>query len=393
MQAGFRRYILVQPSSQGSAALVNFDLSQDEEMLKALAQRFVTDRYNAEKRRAYLASECGFSSDNWALLCELGFIAAPFAAVNGGLGLDSTGLATIFEALGYGLFVEPLIENVVLAGLLFERLVDGQHHAALLGSLVSGDKRIALAHRETAARRNPNWVETTVRQNGTGVSLTGTKSLIPAGAGVDCYLVTARTSGKAGDADGVSIYLVDARAPRLTVNQWRLVDGGAAVSLQLDNVLVEQSDCLGGTLAEVEIAQTRASLVRSAEALGIMDRLFAETLDYLKTRTQFGAPIGSFQAIQHRMVAQYAAIEQSRALLTLAVMANPTDTRAWISAVEGARAFISAASVTLGHEMIQFHGGMGVTGELSIGQGHRRLLMLSRWPDDPQTALDRFAAA
>jgi alkylation response protein AidB-like acyl-CoA dehydrogenase len=172
-----------------------------------------------------------------------------------------------------------------------------------------------------------------------------------------------------------------------------MADGSIAASLNLADEHVPAGHKLDrsnrGALALIEAVGELAALARCAEALGIMERLFADTLDYLRTRDQFGARIGSFQAIQHRMVAQYAAIEQSRALMNLALVS-------WGSAdfgkaVQGARAFIAAASLELGHEMIQFHGGMGITEELAIGAGHKRLLVLSRWPESPQAALDRFA--
>jgi alkylation response protein AidB-like acyl-CoA dehydrogenase len=168
-----------------------------------------------------------------------------------------------------------------------------------------------------------------------------------------------------------------------------MADGSMAVSLTLDGVLAGPDTRLGGGAAQIADVEVLASLARSAEALGIMERIFAETLDYLRIREQFGKPLSSFQALQHRMVAQYAAIEQSRALLNLALVSwGKPD---FAAAVAGARAFIAPASIELGHEMIQLHGGMGVSDELSIGHAHKRLLVLSRWPDDPEAALDRFA--
>jgi alkylation response protein AidB-like acyl-CoA dehydrogenase len=364
---------------------VNFDLNEEEAMLKAAAERFVADRYDVDTRRSYLASATGFSEENWTLLGELGLIAAAFAEADGGLGIGATGLTTVFEALGHGLVVEPLIENVVLAGGVFARLAPESLRTEWLPRLVSGERRLAFAHREARARKNPVWVETRVSQNGSGVHLNGAKSLVQSGEGVDAYLVTARVAGAPGDADGVSVYLVDARSRGLAVHPWRLIDGSVAVALTLDNVAVDTSHILGGTMSDIAAAQERASLLQSAEALGIMEKLFSDTLEYLRTRKQFGVTLGSFQALQHRMVAQYAMLEQARGLLNLAMIEGTA------KAIDGARAYISEASVHLGHEMIQMHGGMGVTDELSIGHGHKRLMLLSRWPDDPGAALDRFA--
>jgi alkylation response protein AidB-like acyl-CoA dehydrogenase len=373
-----------------SGTSVNFDLSEDDEMLKALAERFIMDRYDQERRRHYQSAEMGFSPENWQLLGELGLIAALFDAECGGLGVGRVGQATVFEALGRGLVVEPLIENAAIAGRLFDDIAHALLKAEWLDQLVSGKKRLALAHRELTARHNVAWVETEVRQNGSGVLLSGSKSLVAAGAGADAYLVSARASGDAGDRDGIALFLVDPGAPGLTVSPWRLVDGSVAVALTLEDVMVPEQCCLGGDLSSIEAALEHGSFLYCAEALGVMEKLYADTLEYLRTRTQFGVSLGSFQALQHRMVTQYAVLEQSRALLNLATMATEPAGRS--RAVHGARAYIAENSVPFGHEMIQMHGGMGVTDELIIGHGHKRLLMLSRWPEDANAALDRYAA-
>lgn len=373
-----------------SGCTVNFDLSEEDEMLKALAERFIEDRYDQERRRAYQRSDVGFSCDNWKLLGELGLIAAFFDADDGGLGIGAVGQATIFEALGRGLVVEPLAENVALAARLFAQIAPQALKAKWLDRLISGNARLALAHRELEARYNPAWVASAARTHGDGVTISGAKSLVAAGEGVDGYIVSARVEGDNGDRDGIALFLVDAEAPGLIIQPWRLVDGSVAVALTLDNVLVSGENCLGGKLESIEIAQENAAFLACAEALGIMEKLYADTLDYLRTRTQFGTSLGSFQALQHRMVAQYAILEQSRALLNLATMATEPSARS--RAIQGARAFIADASINLGHEMIQMHGGMGVTDELIIGHGHKRLLFLSRWPEDANAALDRYSA-
>lgn len=368
---------------------MNFDLTEDEEMLKALAERFVADRYDAEQRRGYLAEPAGFSRDNWKILADLGLIAAFFDEDKGGLGVGATGLITLMEALGRGLVLEPLAENVGLAGGLLARIAPADIQDRLISAIITGSTQMALAHREQAARRNAHWVETTARVQNDGAILNGAKSMVPAAHAADHFIVSARSSGAADDADGVSLYLVDRTAAGLGVSSWRLVDGTQAVSLVLDNVPATK---LGGSLADIDAAQTDAALLRSAEALGIMEKLFADTLDYLRTRQQFGTSLGSFQALQHRMVAQYAVLEQARGLLYLAAMSDADDGDTRTRRIHGARAFIAEASVTLGHEMIQMHGGMGVTDELIIGHGHKRLLMLSRWPEEADAALDRYAA-
>ena len=361
---------------------MNFDLSEDEEMLKALAERFVEDRYDLERRRAYQASALGYSSENWALLVELGLVGAPFGLDDGGAGLDATAIAVVFEALGRGLVVEPLIENILVAGRLFAATANEQQRGEWLDAIVAGTKRMALAHLEVGARDDRLWVET--QASGDAV-LRGTKTVVAGAAGADAFIVTARQSGAPSDDGGVALYLVKANAPGVTTSEWRGADGGVLASIAFERT---QGEMLDGGLAALRQVTPLASLARCAEAVGIMRRMMDETLDYLRTRQQFGAPLGSFQAIQHRMAAQYAALEQASALVDLAVM-SPGDEFA--AAVDGARAFIADAAVTLGHEMIQFHGGMGVSDELSIGHAHKRLFFLSRWPESPDATLDRVA--
>ncbi len=367
---------------------MNFDLTEDEEMLKALAERFVEDHYDIDRRRAYVASDEGFSTANWALLGELGLIAAPFAEELGGLGLDATAIATVFEALGRGLFVEPLIDNVLVAGRLFAATAPEALRDAWIGEILTGGKRLALAHAEAGSRDGSLWVEAAAKGEGAEAVLSGTKTCVVAGAGADGYVVTARRAGAAGDAEGLGLFFVEAGASGLSVMPWRMADGSVAARLVFDAM---PAVALGGGHAELAEGEQLASLARSAEALGIMQRLFDDTVEYLRTRKQFGTPIGQFQAIQHRMAAQYAAIEQGRALLNLAMVSQGG--AGFAAAVAGVRAFVAPAAVELGHEMIQFHGGMGVTDELTIGHGHKRLLVLSRWPDTPEAALDKFADA
>lgn len=358
-------------------------------MLKALSERFVADRYEAEQRRAYQAEPCGYSHDNWAMLGDLGLLAAFFSEEHGGLGVERTGLITLMEALGRGLVVEPVAENIGLAGKLVARLASGTLADALLPGVISGKTMIAVAHRERNARQNEHWVETRAEQSGDHHVLNGEKSFVAAGCGADAYIVSARLTGSTCDEGGAGLFLVDRDAPGLEAQPWRLADGTRAVALRLKNVAATH---LLGCVSELSKAQAEASLWRCAEALGVMERLFTDTIDYLRTRKQFGVSLGTFQALQHRMVAQYAILEQARGLLFLAAMVDSGDVLAFEKRVQGARAFIADAAITFGHEMIQMHGGMGVTDELAIGHGHKRLMVLSRWPEDATAALDRYAA-
>lgn len=370
---------------------MNFDLTEDESMLKGVAERFVLDRYDTEKRRKYLTEECGFSSGNWDTLAELGILASAIPEKFGGLELDMTALAVISEALGFGMVVEPVVECAFFAApMLLAGASDGV--CEQWGEpLAAGAKRIAFAHAEKGTRGGSTWIETRARKNGSGIILNGSKPYVAAGHGADGYIVSARTDGDPGDEEGWALYLVPADIEGLTHSAWRMADGSIAASLQLDNVSVPYDHQLENSAEVRAEADLRASLLRSAEAIGIMERLFADTLDYVRQREQFGTPIGKFQAIQHRLAAQYGELEQARALMELAIVSAGTE--GFAAAVDGARAFIAESAIKLGHEAIQLHGGMGVTDELAIGHGHKRLLTISRWPDDADAALDRYAGA
>lgn len=360
---------------------MNFDLTEDEQMLKAITERFVIDHYDSERRRAYQATPEGFSTESWHLLAEIGLVAAPFAPDHGGLGIGPTEIAVIAEALGHGLVVEPWIDSVLVAGQFFAATAPQALLSTWIGALTNGEKRLALAHREAGGRGREAGIETKAESVADGWRLTGAKGLVIAGVGVDAFIVSARIDGEMG------YFLVPADAAGLTHTRYRLIDGSAACALELHNVTVAMDHRLNAAQDLLAKIEARANIARCAEAVGIMQMLFDTTRDYLRTRKQFSAPLASFQALQHRMVAQYAVIEQARALLDLAVM---SEGEAADHAIAGARAYISDVSVTLGHEMIQLHGGMGVSDELNIGHGHKRLMLLSRYPETAAVTLDRF---
>jgi alkylation response protein AidB-like acyl-CoA dehydrogenase len=364
---------------------VNFDLNEEESMLRALAERFVGDRYDIERRRGYLADAMGFDGNNWDLLAQTGLLAAGLDEADGGLGLGPAAIATLFAALGRGLVVEPLVDAVLIGA----RLLLAGAPAALAESwrddLAGGRRRVALAHVERGWRGAEETVRTGAAPAPGGWQLNGGKVCVPAGVGADAYIVSAHTGG-----DGLGLFVVPADSPGLAARAWRTIDGGAAVTLDLVDVPVPATHVLADGTALLDAVTPLAELARAAEAVGIMERLFDDTLEYLRVRNQFNTPLGRFQAIQHRMVGHYAALEQSKALINHALIS--ADGQGFAAAVRGLRAFVSEVSIPLGHDMIQFHGGMGVTDELAIGHGHKRLVFLSRWPNDPLAKLDAYAA-
>lgn len=381
---------IIDASTRGVNISVNFDLTEDEQLLKAVAERFVADRYDLMLRRSYLESSEGFSTKNWAVLGELGLIAAPFDPSFGGLGASQTDIALIAETFGRGLVVEPWTESILVAAQLFAASASVTLRKHWIPGIVSGAQRLALAHREPGGRGPMFRIRVNADRASAGWLLNGSKSIVIAGVGADGILISAKVQESDAADDNVRFFLVPAATSGMFITPYRLIDGSVASEITLRNVLVPQDHQLDARMSLLRDIEARAAIARCAEALGIMHMLFDLTAAHLRTRKQFGVHLGSFQALQHRMVAQYAIIEQARALLDLAVMTEPTDPAQWHRAIAGARAFISDASVTLGHEMIQLHGAIGVADELIVGHGHKRLMLLSRYPETAEIALDDY---
>lgn len=362
---------------------MNFELNEDQLLLKNLTEQFVADRYDLAKRAAYQESAGGFSRENWALLAELGLLALPFAEADGGLGGGMVEIITVMETLGSGLVAEPVLSDLLLAGALIAEAGTQAQKAAWLPRIMNGEARVALAHFEQGARYDLDHVGARSQADGDGFRIDGEKTLVLAGAEADAYLVSAR------DGEDVRFHIVPADAPGLRRRDYRLVDGSVASELRLLSVpAAERLD--GGMTIFAKVAD-RARIAASAEMIGIMSMLFQATLDYVRTRKQFGVAIGGFQAVQHRLADLYTALELSRSQLYRAALADGDDQER-ARAVAGAKSYIGASAIQLGEECIQFHGGMGTTDELIIGHGHKRLLLLATLLGDSDSELERFNA-
>lgn len=362
---------------------MNFDLTEEQVLLKNMVERFVADRYDLDRRGAYLESPLGFSPENWAHLAELGVLALPFPAELGGLGGGDVELLVVMEALGRGLVVEPVLASIVLPGALLCRAGSREQTAEVLPQLIAGERHLALAHVETGARYNLAHVETEARQEGDTLCLTGQKILALSGSAADLFLVSA----SAPDSTEPAFYLVPADAPGLVRRTYRLADGSHAAELVLERVSVPLSARLEGGLTALSDAVSTTRLAACAQMLGIMETMFGQTLEYVRTRKQFGSPIGSFQALQHRMAQLYMLIEQSRSLVYGAALAEDGSRD---KAVAGAKAYVSAAALQVGHECIQFHGGMGVSDELAISHGHKQVMVLATLFGDTDATLEEY---
>lgn len=324
---------------------MNFEFSEEQVMLQDVVTRFVADRYDIEQRRSYRAMTNGFCPSNWETLAGLGLLTLPLPESAGGLGGHLPELMSVACELGKGLVVEPVLSSWVVLDIL-GHCADQQ---ALVERIASGAHRLA-------------WCEssdTTVD----GDTISGTAAFVNEGSGADGYLIV---------ADG-SAFLVDHGAPGLKVQSFRIADGSQAVALQF---VATKAQRLEITSSDLSSCLDRSRFATTAEMVGTMERMLDETFQYLKVRKQFGQPIGMFQTIQHRAARQYVNLEQCRSLLyKAAATASGTAQR---NAILAANALACDTALPLAHECVQFHGGMGVTDELSVAQAHKRLMVLSR---------------
>ncbi len=355
---------------------MNFDLNEDQALLKASVERFVADRYGGdiERRRGYLQQAHGFSPDNWRVLAELGLLALPFAEADGGLGGGPVELITVAETLGSGLVVEPWLTATVLAGRLLADAGSPAQKAAWLPAIIDGSARVTLAQAEHDGRYAIDFAATAVR----GGRISGRKTFVLGAPGADALIVTAR-----GD-DGVGLHLVRTDANGVDIRPYRIADGSLAGEVALHEAAAEP---LPGGMAALHAAVSLTMLAACGELVGLAALLHRTTVDYARTRRQFGVPIGSFQSLQHRMVDDYAALEQARSMSCRAALA-PTAQQ-----IAGAKAFVSEAATRIAHSAVQIHGGMGMTDELLVGHALKRVMLLARLFGDVSTQLRAFAKA
>lgn len=373
---------------------MNFDLSEDQAMLKALVERFGKDRYgqDLEARRRFRSHPTGFDRAGWKLMADMGLLAIPFGEADCGLGGGPVEIIAAAEPLGRVLAVEPFTECLVGSGTLLAEAAPDGPRSGLMGDIIMGRMLPAAALLEAGGRYNRAHVEATARRAGDGWVLNGAKAAVWHGMAADAFIVSVRTDGQVRDSHGIRLFLVPADAAGVGRRGWRSADGSVAAELVLRDVALGPDALLDGgdAVAAMDTAVSIAWLSASAEMLGAAGLLFDQTVQYVKTRVQFGQPIGRFQVIQHRLTDAYVALEQSRSMVYRAA-ASPASARA--RAVAGAKRYVADACLEVAHAAVQFHGGMGVTDELAIGHGLKRIQMLSRLWGCPETAADLFVRA
>lgn len=373
---------------------MNFDYSDEQQMLKDGVSRFAQKTYTFEHRRA-LRSGDGFARTTWETFAELGWLAAGVPESSGGLGFGPVESAILAEELGRGLVVEPFLACGVLPVALVRHVASADQQPALLEPLASAAQVIAVAHSEAQARGNVSWVTTSAMREGAGWRLQGRKTLVVGAPVADRFIVVARTSGESDAHEGLSCFVVDAQAVGMRVEPFKLVDGGPAGELVLDGVQVGQDALLGTEGAALEGLQhaiDEAIVVQCAEVLGGMEDVLALCSEYLKTRKQFGVPIGSFQALQHRMADMAIELMQARGSLQrgLAALAEQQADRS--RTVSGCKAQVIRSAKFVTAQGIQLHGGYGITEEYRVGHHYRRLLQQDAIFGGMEFHLRRYAA-
>ena len=373
---------------------MDIQLTEEQELLRGSLQRLLRDRYDFDARRKIVATDEGWSRKHWSAFAELGLCAAPFQESSGGLGGGPLATMIIMREFGRNLVVEPFLETVVLAGGLIEDVGSQAQHDAFLPQIMAGESIWALAWAEGRSRYDFNNVATTARRQGEVYVLNGTKATVIGAPWADKLIVSARTSGEPRDRSGVSLFVVDRQSANLHLQSFKTIDGRCAAEITLMNVQVPASQLLGTEgegVAALEACRDRAIAALCAEAVGAMSELNSVTLEYAKTRKQFGVALGTFQVLQHRMVDMFIALEEAISLtqhlnLSLAT-GEPHDSKL----ASGAKSKVGYAARFIAEQAIQLHGGMGMSDELNVGHYFKRIASINVQFGDPTYHLMRYA--
>jgi alkylation response protein AidB-like acyl-CoA dehydrogenase len=374
---------------------MDFNYTEEQSALQDTLRRFIARDYGFEQRRALAKSAEGFSRAHWKQFADLGLLALPFPEDFGGMNGNAVDTLLVMEAFGRGLVLEPYLATVVVAGGLIRDAGSAAQKEELLPAIAGGELMMALAHYEPGARYELNHVATVARPDGSGWKLSGAKAVVLGGGAAGKLIVSARTSGGPRDSSGISLFIVDSKAPGVAVRSYPTQDGARAAEIRLDGVSVDTGALVGAkdmALPIIERALDYGIAALCAEAVGIMAALNEATLEYLKTRKQFGQPIGRFQALQHRMVDMVIATEQARSMATLAaVKADSPDAAERRRAVSAAKAYVGQQARFVGQQAVQLHGGMGVVDELNVSHYFKRLTMINATFGDADHHLGLFS--
>lgn len=356
---------------------MDFELSEEQVLMRDTVARFLDDNLPFEKRLAIVAGQPGYKQEHWEALAELGILALPFSDDAGGLGGGAVDTMIVMEQMGRALMTGPYISTVLLAGKLLER-VGG--HASDIESVIEGSRKVAFACTERSAGHNVTGTMLTAEKGGDGYVLRGEKCAVFHADTADDLVVLARTSGEAGEQNGLSLFMLAADTDGVTMSSFATQDGNRAADVTFEGVQVPANALLGEEGAAFDMVECLLDEAASAvvgEAVGIMWAIYDMTLEYMKTRTQFGETLGSFQALQHRMVDMYMMCEMAQSMAYDAAAAcdgsDAADRRRTVSA---AKSLVGRYGRNVGQEGIQLHGAIGMTMEVPVGHYFKRLCMI-----------------
>ncbi|WP_424629752.1 acyl-CoA dehydrogenase family protein [Bradyrhizobium sp. SYSU BS000235] len=375
---------------------MDIQLTEEQELLRSSLQRLLRAQYDFETRRKIVATEEGWSRAHWNSFAEMGLLAAPFSETVGGLGGGAVATMIVMQEFGRNLVVEPFLETIVLAGGLIEDVGTDAQREEYLPPIMAGESIWALAWTEGHSRYDLNNVGTRAISTGEGYVLNGAKAAVIGAPWADKLIVSARTSGKQRDREGISLFVVDRQSAGVHLQSFKTIDGRRAAEILLKDVHVASGALLGAKdegLVALEACRDRAIAALCAEATGAMTELNASTLEYSKTRKQFGVPLGTFQVLQHRMVDMFIALEEATSLmqhLNLTFAGNEPHRSKLAS---GAKSKIGNAAKFIGEQAIQLHGGMGMSDELNVGHYFKRISSINIQFGDPTYHLMRYARA
>jgi alkylation response protein AidB-like acyl-CoA dehydrogenase len=376
---------------------MNFQHTEDRRMLADTLNRFVAEQYGFDTRDKIARAAEGFSIDMWRRFAELGVIGALFPEAQGGFGGAGFDIAVVFESLGRGLVVEPLLDTLIVGRALAH--AGSEAPQAHIASFIEGSQIPAFAHDEPGSHYEASRVTTRAEKRGNGWVLNGVKGVVQHAEHADLLLVSARTAvGQPGDEfdeAGISLFLVPRNASGVSVRGYGKIDGGRAAEVTLNDVQVGADALVGAEgsgFATLEHATGYGLLALAAESLGAMDVARDYTLEYLRTRKQFGVPIGSFQALQHRMADVLLEIEQARSAVINAAAAIDAPRGERERALSAAKYTIGRTGARVAEESIQLHGGIGMTWELPLSHYAKRLVMIDHQLGDEDHHLARYIA-
>ena len=375
---------------------MDFSFSEEQTLLQESIERFIRNDYSFDARQRIVKGEPGYDAGNWRTFAELGWLGVPFPEDDGGFGGTAIESILMCEQFGKGLVVEPFLATVVLAGGAIRIGGDKAQRAAWLPGIMDGSAQAALAYAEPQGRYNLADLVTRGQRTNGGYVLNGYKAVVLNGPAADVLVVSARTAGEQRDEEGVSLFVVPADSPGVSRRDYPTVDAFHASEVTLENVEVGADALLGeegGGLSILQHAIDEGTLAVGAEAVGCMEVLYKDTVEYCKTREQFGQPIGKFQVLQHRMVDMFMEHEQARSLMYMAAMRmdegyGPEAQKA----VSAFKVQVGTSGRFVGQNAVQLHGGMGMTDELRIGHYFKRLTMIDTLFGNVDHHLERFGA-